>query len=80
MPSLPSDSGVADELRQLRLSLDGLSQRLGALTAENADLRQRLELSETARTDLLAQTEHVIELLADCRREIRELQKKGTAI
>ena len=66
MRSLPSDSGVADELRQLRQSLDGLSQRLGALTAEN--------------TDLLAQTEHVIELLADCRREIRELQKKGTAI
>lgn len=85
MPSLPSDPGaaafarVADELAGLRHSIDALTQRLGQLTSENATLRARLEQSETARTDLTSQTEHIIELLADARREVRALQGKGPA-
>jgi hypothetical protein len=76
---LPSDSDVAGELRCLRESVDELGQRLAALNAENVSLRQRLDDSETARRDLLAQTEHVIELLANSRREVRELKQKATS-
>ena len=85
MPSLPSDPGaaalarIADELKSLRQSVDALTQHLGQLTSENATLRARLEQSEAARTDLTAQTEHIIELLADSRREVRALQKQGQA-
>lgn len=67
---------VAAELGQLRASIDGLTERVGTLTAENATLRARLEHSERARADLVAQTEHIIELLADSRREVRALQTK----
>lgn len=83
MPSLPPDSGagafarVADELAGLRHSIDALTQRLGQLANENTTLRARLDQSEAARTDLTAQIEHVIELLADARREVRALQAKG---
>jgi chromosome segregation ATPase len=83
VPSLPQDSGadafarVADELAGLRHSIDALTQRLGQLTSENATLRARLDQSEAARTDLTAQIEHIIELLADARREVRALQAKG---
>ena len=70
-PSEPArDAVVADELRALRHSLD-------ALIAENADLRRRLELSETARHDLVAQAEHLIHMLDVSRKELREA--KGTA-
>ena len=70
---------VADELAGLRHSIDALTQRLGLLTDENVTLRARLEQSETARNDLTAQIEHVIELLADARRDVRALQGKGQA-
>ena len=85
MPSLPPDQGaaafarVADELASLRHSIDALTQRLGQLTSENTTLRARLEQSEAARADLTAQVEHIIELLADARREVRALQGKGQA-
>jgi septal ring factor EnvC (AmiA/AmiB activator) len=79
--SLPSDAAAAaaltrfaDELAALRASLDTMNQRLAALTDENARLRHRLEQSEAARADLVAQTEHIVELLADSRRELRALQ------
>ena len=81
MSSLPSDAAAAaaltrfaDELAALRASLDTMNQRLAALTDENARLRHRLEQSEAARADLVAQTEHIVELLADSRREVRALQ------
>jgi chromosome segregation ATPase len=85
VPSLPQDSGgaafarVADELAGLRHSIDALTQRLGQLASENATLRARLDQSEAARTDLTAQIEHIIELLADARREVRALQARGQA-
>ncbi len=67
---------VAAELGQLRTSIDSLTERVGVLTTENAALRGRLEHSERARADLVAQTEHIIELLANSRREVRALQTK----
>lgn len=86
MSSPSSDPGepaalarCADELRALRASLDALGERLARLIDENALLRARLEQSETARRDLVAQVEHVVELLADSRRELRTLQGKGGA-
>jgi len=69
VPTPPSDP-VADELRKLRESLD-------ALIAENAELRRRLELSENARRDLVAQTEQVLHMLDLSRKELR--QAKGGA-
>jgi chromosome segregation ATPase len=59
---------LADELAALRQALSGL-------THENAQLRARLELSEAARRDLSAQAEHLVELLAEARREVRALQQ-----
>ncbi len=80
MSSLPSDpaaaaafSRLADELAALRGSVNSLNERLEALTNENTTLRTRLELSESARNDLVAQTEHILQLLADARRELRAI-------
>lgn len=77
MPPLPPDpgdsaAGIQAELGELRRSIEALDGRLGDLTAQNEKLRDRLEHSERARADLLAQTEHVIQLLADARRELRK--------
>lgn len=72
--SLPSDPAAA--LSRVADELAGLSQQLARLTTENATLRARLEQSEAARADLLAQTERIVELLAEARREVRELQAK----
>lgn len=58
---------LADEVAALRQTLAGLVQ-------ENAQLRQRLDGSEAARRDLVAQAEHLVELLAEARREVRALQ------
>ncbi len=82
MSSLPSDPAaalvrVAEELTSLRGSIDALAQRLGQLTAENSTLRAQLDHSETARADLVAQVEHLVELLGDSRRELRGLWQKG---
>lgn len=53
-----------------------MAQQLGQLAATNAALQARLEHSEHARADLVAQTEHIVEILADARRELRTLQQK----
>jgi septal ring factor EnvC (AmiA/AmiB activator) len=68
---------VAEELAALRASVESLAQRLGELVAENRDLRAQLGQSEGARADLRAQTEHMIELLAHSRRELRALQDEA---
>lgn len=74
----PALSRIADELAAVRQSVDGMGKSLAALTAENADLRARLEQSERARGDLVQQTEHVIELLAQARRELRAQKPAGS--
>lgn len=53
-----------------------MAQQLAQLAATNAALQARLEHSERARADLVAQTEHIVEILADARREVRALQQK----
>lgn len=68
---------IADELSSLRASVDAMGQRLQGLTDDNAALRSRLEQSERSRSDLLAQTEHLIELIEQSRRELRAAQPKG---
>lgn len=45
----------------------------------NRRLREKLALSERARAELLAQAEHLLEVIAWSRREIRELQAKSDA-
>ncbi|MCU0866943.1 MAG: hypothetical protein MUC36_24420 [Planctomycetes bacterium] len=72
--STPLPDQVSNELRALRTSLDALTARLDQLAATNASLHERLERSEAARTDLLAQTTRIVELLAEARAEIRSLQ------
>ena len=74
----PALSRIADELAAVRQSVDGMGKSLAALTAETADLRARLEQSERARGDLVQQTEHVIELLAQARRELRAQKPAGS--
>ena len=59
-----SDPAVLEELRLLRASLD-------KFLAENTELRRRLEHSEAARDDLLAQCEHLVDLLDKARAELR---------
>lgn len=83
MSSPPSDPAIAaalhaviQELAALRRSMNDLTARLGALTAENSTLRARLEQSERARADLATQSERILELLAEARRELRTLQPK----
>lgn len=77
MPSLPSDPAnaalqrLADELTQLRVALAAMTQRLDTLATSNQHLHERLERSERARTDLAAQADHLVELLAEARREVR---------
>ena len=72
--STPSSDPVARELQALRASIDALAERVGALAAENKDLREQLAHSQEARGDLVAQAEHLIGLLADSRREVRALK------
>lgn len=72
----PSDS-IVSELQAMRTSIDALSERLGELAADNRQLREELEQSQTARTELVAQAEHLIHQLAAARMEVRTL--KGAA-
>ena len=72
--SKPLPDPVSEQLQALRTSLDALTARLDQLAATNASLHERLERSEAARTDLLAQTTRIVELLAEARGEIRGLQ------
>ena len=62
-------SRIADELTALRLNLE-------RLLMENAALRGRLDASESARADLQAQTEHLLQVLADSRHLLRESQTR----
>ena len=72
----PSDS-IVSELQALRKSLDALSERVGELAADNKLLREQLAQSQSARTDLVAQAEHLIHQLGASRTEVRNL--KGEA-
>lgn len=65
------------ELQALRLDVDAVRQELTALAAENASLRTQLERSEAARTDLFAQSRHLLDLLAESRREVWHLQSRA---
>ncbi|MFT4842215.1 MAG: uncharacterized coiled-coil DUF342 family protein [Planctomycetota bacterium] len=59
----PSDP-IANELKGLRISLETLSQRIGELAEDNQLLREQLTQSQTARTDLVDQVEHLLHQLA----------------
>jgi chromosome segregation ATPase len=72
--SKPPSDPIANELQALRTSIDGLSERVGELADDNKHLREQLELSQTARTDLVAQAEHLIHQLAMTRQELRALK------
>lgn len=76
MSSPSPDPATAAALTKIADEVAGVRKALAELTAENASLRARLEQSEAARADLVAQTEHIVELLADSRREVRALQAK----
>lgn len=73
----PSDP-VANELQGLRVSLETLSQRIGEFADDNKMLREQLAQSQTARTDLVAQVEHLLHQLAASRTEVHGL--KGESI
>lgn len=75
--STPLSEPIARELQALRQSLEALSQRVGELAQDNQSLREQLAASQAARTDLVAQAEHLIHQLALSRNEVREL--KGNA-
>jgi uncharacterized membrane protein YccC len=76
--SLPSDPVVA--LSRVAEELAGLSQQLARLNAENAALRGRLAQSEAVRVDLVAQMDHILEVLGDSRRQLNAIwQQKGPA-
>ncbi|MFT4512580.1 MAG: chromosome segregation ATPase [Planctomycetota bacterium] len=62
--STPPSDPIANELQSLRASLEMLSQRVGELAEDNKLLREQLAQSQTARTDLVAQTEHLLHQLA----------------
>jgi len=81
VPSLPSGPSsdpttaalqrLADEMTQLRTAFATMTQRLDQLATDNRCLHERLEHSERARTDLAAQADHLVELLAEARRQLR---------
>lgn len=62
--STPPSDPIANELQALRISLETLSQRVGEFAEDNKLLREQLAQSQTARTDLVAQAEHLIHQLA----------------
>ena len=70
--SKPLPDPVVEELRALRSSVESMAQRLEQLAATNDALHARLERSEAARADLLAQTGRLIELLGEARAELRQ--------
>lgn len=74
--STPPSDPIASELQALRTSIDALGERVGELAADNQQLRQQLEQSQAARTDLVSQTEHLIHQLAVARKEVRALKDK----
>lgn len=74
--STPPSDPIANELQALRASLDELSKRVGELAADNQQLREQLTQSQSARTDLIAQAEHLIQQLAKSREEVRALKSE----
>ena len=70
--SKPLPDQVVEELRALRSSVENMAQRLEQLAATNDALHARLERSEAARADLLAQSGRLIELLGEARAELRQ--------
>jgi hypothetical protein len=73
---VPSPSDPAAELSRALAELRALHASVERLTAENASLHARLERSDAARTDLFAQARHLLELLAESRREVWSLQSQ----
>lgn len=65
-----------DALSRIAHELTALRQSLERLLTENAELRGRLDASEAARTDLQAQTEHLLQVLADSRHLLRECEQR----
>ena len=72
--SSPQPDPLEEELRALRSSIDALAQRIAELSADNRELREQLSFSQEARSDLVAQAEHLVSMLADSRREVRALK------
>ncbi len=72
--STPPSDPIANELQALRKSLDALSERVGELAKDNQELREQLAQSQTARSDLVAQTEHLLHQLQKAREEVRDLK------
>jgi chromosome segregation ATPase len=70
--TLPVDATA--ELRGLRQAVESLTTKLGELVRHNAELQERLRTSEALRQDLAAQTAHIVELLAQARKELRALR------
>lgn len=75
--STPPSDPFAKELQALRTSIETLSERVGELAADNQQLRAELAQSQTARTDLVTQTEHLIHQLDVARKELRTLKDEA---
>ena len=65
---------MSSSLQKMRESIEGLAARVGELAAENQQLRSQLEASQAARTDLVAQAEHLIHELGKSREEVQKLK------
>jgi len=63
---------MSGELAAIREQLAAQAAQLQRLEDRNTILHSKLEHSEQARVDLLAQTERILELLAEARQELRE--------
>ncbi len=72
--STPPSDPIVQELQALRASLDALTERVGDLTTDNAQLRDQLEQSQNARRDLVAQSDHLVHQLGMARKEVRTLK------
>lgn len=72
--STPPSDPIVQELQALRASLDALTERVGDLTTDNAQLRDQLEQSQNARRDLAAQSDHLVHQLDLARKEVRTLK------
>ena len=65
---------VAAELQRMRESIEGMAASVKQLTEENTRLRERLEASQKARSELMTQAEHILNELGVCRRELARLK------
>ncbi len=76
VPQPSSDPADDAAIARVASELAALRRDVAVLAAENAALRANLERSESARSDLFAQVRHVLELLAQSRREVWSLQAR----